>query len=281
RTEVLGVGPQATMVWQFRVAAGHFLPADNLSNPRPLAVLGAGLKRELFGSGNPLGASVRIGQDRFRVVGVMEAKGQVLGFDIDNTLYIPAARALALFNREGLMEINLLYRPEAEVQTVESALQRLLAERHGREDFTVISQTQMLQSLAGILAVLTAAVAALGGISLLVGAVGILTIMTIVVTERTPEIGLLRALGAPRRLILGLFLAEAVLLALVGGAAGLLGGGLLAGLLALSVPGLPLHVSLFYALLALLLSFAIGLLAGVLPARQAARLDPVQALRTQ
>jgi putative ABC transport system permease protein len=281
RSEVLGVGPDAPAVWRISVAIGRNLPPDDARGARPFAVLGAILREELFGAANPLGQTVRIGADRFRVIGVMGVKGRVLGFDVDNAVYIPAARALELFNREGLMEVDVVYGPEASTERVAAGIGRILTERHGREDFTVTSQTQMLDVLGDILGVLTGAVAALGGISLLVGGVGILAIMTIAVTERTAEIGLLRAIGGGRRQLLLLFLGEAVLLASVGGVAGLALGGILAGLLGLLLPALPVHVSPFYALLALGVSALIGLLAGVLPARRAARLDPIEALRAE
>ncbi len=281
RTEVLGVGPDAPAVWRMEVAMGRSLPHDDPRAARPFAILGAGLRDELFGASHPLGRTIRIGQTRFRVIGVMGAKGQILGFDIDNAVYIPAARALELFNREGLMEIDLLYAPELSAASIEKGVRRILQGRHGREDFTITSQAQMLEVLGDILGVLTGAVAALGGISLLVGGVGILTIMTIAVTERTAEIGLLRALGGSRRQIMLLFLCEAVLLASVGGALGLAAGGGLAWLLGALIPALPVHVSMFYGLLSLGIAALIGLLAGVLPARHAARLDPIEALHAE
>jgi putative ABC transport system permease protein len=281
RTEVLGVGPDAPIVWRIDVVAGRSLPADDPRAARPFAILGAELRQELFGSTNPLGQIVRIGQHRFRIIGVMASKGQVLDFDMDNAIYIPAARALELFNREGLMEVNVRYAPEASAERIVHAIHRILLERHGRMDFTIITQDQMLKVLSNILGVLTGAVVALGSISLVVGGVGILTIMTIAITERTQEIGLLRAIGGSRRQILLLFLGEAVLLASAGGAAGLTLGIGLAWLLKLLVPALPVHVSATYAMLAFGLSAAIGLLAGVLPARRAARLDPIEALRAE
>jgi putative ABC transport system permease protein len=135
--------------------------------------------------------------------------------------------------------------------------------------------------LGGVLDVLTFAVGSIGGISLLVGAIGIVTIMTISVNERTNEIGLLRALGARQSQVLSLFLGEAIVLAAVGGLAGLLLGAGLGQLLRLLVPALPVHTSLFYVLLAEFIAVSIGVLAGVLPARRAARLDPVEALRAE
>jgi putative ABC transport system permease protein len=174
-----------------------------------------------------------------------------------------------------------LYRPDASAQEVAKRVRTLLTERHGREDFTITTQEEMLDVLGSVLAILTLAVAALGGISLFVGAVGILTIMTIAVTERTAEIGLLRAIGARRSQVLGLFLGEAIALAAIGGLAGLVLGVGSAGLLAWLVPALPVHLSWSYIVLAEILAALVGLLSGALPASRAASLDPVQALRAE
>jgi len=280
-TYIYGVNEHMPEVWQMRVAAGRFLPADNPESPRALAVLGAKLKAEVFGDAPALGEKITVGGSRFRVVGVMDPKGQILGFDIDDAVYIPARRALALFNRESLQEIDILYRAGADETKVVRRLKAELTARHGSEDYTVTTQTQMVDVLGRVLGVLTFAVGALGGISLLVGAVGILTIMTIGVTERRGEIGLLRALGATRRSVLAVFLGEAVLLSAAGGLAGILLG--VGGALALgaAVPALPVRIAWGYAALALLVSGLIGLAAGVLPARRAASLDPVEALRAE
>ena len=186
-----------------------------------------------------------------------------------------------MFNREGLNEIDLAVAEGVPAVSVVEAAKDVIKARHGREDVTIISQEEMLATLGGILDVLTMAVGALGGISLLVGGVGIVTIMTIAVTERTNEIGLMVALGARRRTILGLFLGEAVALAALGGVVGLVLGIGLAQLIGLFVPALPVHTPLSFVLLAEALASAIGLAAGVLPARRAARLDPVEALRTE
>jgi putative ABC transport system permease protein len=264
-----------------KVRTGQFLPPDALENSRAFVVLGAKLKTELFGSDNPLGQRVRLGNAQFRVIGVLEPKGQFLGIDLDDAVYIPVARAMELFNREGMMKIDVAYREGVSAASVAGSITRLLVARHGREDFTLVTQEDMLRTLSNILDILTMAVGALGGISLLVGAVGIATIMTISVAERTSEIGLLVALGATQRSILGLFLGEAVALSALGGAAGLVLGLGLAEIIHLALPALPVHTPLSFVLLAMLMSVAIGLLAGVLPARGAARLDPVEALRAQ
>jgi putative ABC transport system permease protein len=281
RTIILGVGPEAPELWRFNVAKGQFLPYDDPRSPRALVVLGSKVQNELFGTGNPLGKRVRIGGERYRVIGVMESKGQMLGFDLDDAVYIPATRALSLFNRESLMEIDLLYAAAASANEVAERARKLLVARHGSEDFTITTQEQMLEVLGSILNILTLAVGAVGGISLLVGGVGILTIMIIAVNERISEVGLLRALGAGRRQILALFISEAVVLSSVGGLAGLIIGAGGAWLLHIAVPALPTHTPWSYVLLAELLAAVIGLAAGVLPAIRASNLDPIEALRAE
>ena len=281
RTLISGVSADSAAVFRLAARSGQYLPADDAGNARAFVVLGAKLKEELFGADNALGQRIRIGGLQFRVIGIMEAKGQFLGIDLDDTAFIPAARAQELFNREGVDEINVAVAENAPSATVASQIRRHLIERHGREDFTIVTQEEMLKTLSNILNVLTMAVGALGGISLLVGGVGIVTIMTIAVTERTGEIGLLVALGARRRTILGLFLGEAIALSALGGALGLLLGIGLAQLIHLLVPALPVHTPLSFVLLAEGVAIAIGLAAGVLPARRAAGLDPVEALRSE
>lgn len=281
RVTVYGVGPEFVQTFRMEIAAGGFLPPDDLRSPRAFAVLGARVRDELFGADNPLGALIRVGGQRYRVVGVMAAKGQVLGFDLDDTVFLPAARVLELFNREGLMEIDIAHDPAARPENVEAALRNLLKARHGSEDFTVTPQKQQLEVLDSVLSVLTFAVAALGSISLVVGGVGILTLMTITVTERTGEIGLLNALGARQGQIMALFLTEAAGLAALGGAAGLGLGLGLAQLLHMVLPDLPVTLAWNYVLAAEAVAVAIGLAAGVAPARRAAGFNPVEALRAE
>jgi len=280
RCMVLGAGSRVPDVWQMRPAIGRFLPAEE-AGARAFAVLGATLRRELFGTASPLGARIRIGGEPYRVIGVMEPKGEMLGFDLDDTVFIPVERALAMFDRESLMEIDLLFGDGQDGAAVADRAKALLKLRHGAEDFTITTQDEILDVLGSVLDVLTAAVGAMGGISLAVGGIGILTIMTIAVRERRREIGLLRALGAPRGQVLLLFLGEAVLLASLGGLAGLLAGAAGAWLIAATVPALPVHIAWGFVLLAEVTAALIGLGAGVLPALAAARLDPVEALRDE
>jgi len=281
RTTVYGASHDFPDAFAFGIALGEFLPPDDPRAPRALAVLGSKLRDELFPDRIPLGERIRVGGNRYRVVGVMESKGNMLGFDLDDTIYIPAARALELFDRESLFEIDVIYDETVMGEEVAAGVERMLIARHGGLDVTVTSQQQMLDVLGSILDVVTFAVAALGGISLLVGGVGIFTIMTIAVRERTSEIGLLRSIGAGRSLILGLFLGESVVLAGLGGVAGLLIGITGVQLLTWFLPALPVSLSYPYIGLSVGVALIIGLVAGVFPARSAARLDPLAALRTE
>lgn len=281
RTMVFGVSADMPRTFRMEMAFGRFLPPQDYENAQAFAVLGARLYTELFGTANPLGSRVRIGTDSFRIIGVVKPKGQFLGFDLDDTLFVPVGKAAALFNREGLHEIDVLYREGLSSEHVKGELRRVLLARHGQEDFTLISQDQMLEVMGTILGVLTAGVAALGAISLLVGAVGIATIMTIALTERTSEIGLLRALGARHADILGCFLTEAALLGALGGLSGVALAAAIVGLARLLAPAVPLAIAWPYAATALALSSVIGLVAGLAPAARAAGLDPIEALRAE
>jgi len=279
---VYGVTADAPIAWKFPIGRGRFLPPGDPHRPAPWAVLGPKLARELFGSAPPLGERVRIGGRPFRVIGIMAPKGQFLGFDLDDSAYIPVATAMQLFDVDELNEIDVLAAGAEWIDPVAEGIRRVLVRRHrGEEDFTVTTQKEMLATFDRVLGVISLAVTGIAAISLLVGAVGILTVMWIAVHERTAEIGLLRALGLTRAGVGRLFLAEAVLLAGAGGLAGLAIGLGVAAALRWAVPGLPVVTPPFAVGAALGMSLAIGVVSGVLPARRAAALDPVDALRAE
>ena len=279
---VYGVTSEVPRIWKFEVRQGRFLPAGDPRRGAPLAVLGPTLKRELFSEANALGEHVRIGGRRFLVIGVMAPKGQFLGLDIDDSAYVPVASAQSLFNADELQGIDLIFSAGAPAAAVKNRVRSALILRHGgQEDFTVFTQTEMLDVLSRVLGVVTLAVGGIGAISLLVGAIGILTMMWISVGERTAEIGLARAIGASRAQVVRLFLIEAALLSLAGGVIGVLAGVGVGWLLRLAVPALPLRTAPEFVAAALAVSLAVGLTAGVLPARRAAALDPVEALRAE
>jgi putative ABC transport system permease protein len=278
---VYGVTPNIPRAWRFRVRQGSFWPAGDPRRGIQTAVLGPKVKRELFGEANALGQFVRIAGSRFRVVGIMESKGQFLGFDLDDSVYVPVASGMRIFNLTELNEIDVTYPHAGLAKRLEGEIKRTLIRRHGREDFTVTTQAAMLAVFNNVMNVITMSVGAIAGISLLVGAIGILTMMWIAVGERTQEIGLVRAIGATRGQVQLLFLTEAAALATLGGAFGVLAGMGIAALLRLAVPGLPVHTPLVFVALAVAISTVTGLLSGVLPARRAAALDPIEALRTE
>lgn len=281
-TFVYGASADALDVWRFRMRVGRFLPESDLERATPVAVLGPKLKLELFGAENALGRRIRVGAHRFLVVGVLAPVGQFVGLTLDDAVYVPVASAQQVFDLSQLLEIDATFTPGLPSASVVAGVKRVLASRHGgEEDFTVMTQGEMLDSFGRVFAVVSAAVAGIGAISLLVGAIGILTMMWIAVGERTAEIGLLKALGATRADVRNLFLAEAALLSGAGGVAGIAVAVTIGTLVRLALPAVPFSTPPEYAGAALATSVAVGLLAGVAPARRAAALDPVENLRAE
>ncbi len=276
---VFGVTGAMPGVWHFTVGQGKFLPRGDVHRLTSVTVLGPKMKRELFGDQNPLGEIIRIAGYRFRVVGVLAPKGQILGYDLDDAVYVPVANAMRMFNMAELMEIDVAYQSAHMVDRIVEAVRRILIDRHhGTEDFSITTQAAMLDSLDEIMRIVTLAAAGIAGISLIVGALGILTMMWISVGERVSEIGLLRAMGAQHRQIFSIFLVESVMLAVLGGILGVFLGVAGAFILTFVLPGLPIFLDEHYLVIGLLVAIGTGLLSGVAPARRAIHIDPVEAL---
>ena len=280
RSMVVGTGADYDVIVDAKDMLGEYLPHDNPKSPRSLAVLGPKLRDELFGDVNPLGELVRINSERFRVIGVLPPKGDFLGIDLDDGIYIPMAKFQSMFNLNNFQEIDVVHYERYATEEAVASIKRLIIDRHGSEDVTITTQANMLETLEDIMKWLKFTVAAFGGISLLVGGVGIFTIMTVAVNERTSEIGVLRAVGASQKKIRDVFLLESIFLAILGALLGLSIGFAAVYVALVFYPDMPIAIAWDYIVYAVFISLAIGLIAGFLPARAAAQLDPVEALRT-
>ena len=280
RSMVVGTGADYDVIVDATDMLGEYLPHDNPKSPRSLAVLGPEMRDELFGDANPLGEIVRVNSERFRVIGVLPPKGDFLGFNLDDAIYIPMAKFQSMFNLNNFQELDVVHYERYETEEAVASIKRLIIDRHGSEDVTITTQANMLETLNDIMQWLKFTVAAFGGISLLVGGVGIFTIMTVAVNERTSEIGVLRAVGASQKKIRDVFLLESIFLAILGAVLGLSIGFAAIYVALLFYPDMPIAIAWDYIVYAVLISLSIGLLAGFLPARAAAQLDPVEALRT-
>lgn len=277
-TTVLGTTPDFLLVRRLSMAIGTFLP-DDRSAAASVCVIGAVVHRELFDGRNPLGEFVRIGDRRYRICGVLASGGMSLGTDLDEMVAIPAVAAQTLFDSPGLFRVLAEAKSKDAVPQAVADVRRMVMERHdGEDDVTVITQDALSSTFDGILRALTMAVAGIAAISLLVAGILIMNVMVVAVSQRRAEVGLLKALGADERTIRGLFLGEAVLLSLAGGALGLALGEGASRVLPWFAPVLQPGVPAWAAVAAVLVVLGCGILFGTAPARRAARLDPVAAL---
>jgi putative ABC transport system permease protein len=290
-TQIEGVTPEFFLVRKWYPVVGEYFTQPDLEARTRVVVLGQTVAEELFpDSPFPIGQSVRINSIPFRVIGVMEEKGGTFA-DQDDVAFVPLTTAQTrLFSARtssGEYRVTYILAEAADENRMEEAAEQIrmvLREQHDiaftdDDDFTVLSQSDLLDTFGEITSVLTVFLGAIAGISLLVGGIGVMNIMLVSVTERTREIGLRKAVGAKRRDILAQFLMEAVTLAVLGGLVGIGLGALGAQIVSLLVDGFQSVVSLGAIALATTVSAAVGLVSGIYPAWRASRLNPIDALR--
>lgn len=276
---VVGTTAEYLEIRRMGVAQGRFLPAEDAGQSSSVAVLGAKVREELFGSEPALGRMIRVGDRRYRIIGVLGASGQGLGMNADEVIVLPVTAAQAMFNTNTLFRILVEAKSRSALESAKSEVFEIIKARHdGEEDVTVITQDAVLATFDKILGVLTFGIAGIAAISLAVAGILVMNVMLVSVTQRTAEIGLLKALGAPGATIRNAFLTEAALLAVAGAVLGFLLGQGGAFLLRFFFPVLPAYPPAWAVIAALSTAVGTGLLFGVMPARRAARLDPVQAL---
>ena len=273
---VVGVTAEWQLVRRIEVQQGAFIPANGTD--RALCVVGTVIQQELFPGRTALGEMLRVGDERFRVIGVLAPRGTSLGVNLDEIVIVPVGRHMRMFNETTLPRVLVEMFSRDELSEGKTAVQVLLTARHDENDVTVETQESLLASFSRLLAVLTAALTGIAAISLSVAGVGIMNVMLVSVSERTREIGLLKAVGATSSHVLQLFLAEAAALSVVGGLAGLVSAALLAALGRRLFPACPIQAPSWAAPAAIVVSLSVGLVFGVWPARRAARLDPIRAL---
>ena len=279
--EVMIIGSTASFldVRHLTMASGRFLPAGDPRRASPVCVLGAKLKVELFGAQAAIGRWVRIGDRRFRVLGTLASEGRSIGLDIEDIVIIPVAAAQALFDSYSLFRVLVEARSEEAIPRARKEIRSIILQRHeGEDDVTVITQDAVVATFDRIFTALTLTVAGIASISLIVAGILIMNVMLVSVSQRTSEIGLLKALGASSGAVMRVFLAEATILSLIGAAAGVAVGYVAIQFIGRAYPLLSLTAPIWAVVSAVLVALTTGLLFGVLPARRAAKLDPVAAL---
>ncbi len=276
---IIGSSTDLLTIRHWKMAKGDFLPASDLDRATPVCVVGAKVSKELFGTEPALGQWLRIGDRRFRVVGLLATEGRSIGVDVEELVIVPVASAQALMNTESLFRILVEVSTSEAIPKVKAHILATIRDRHqGEEDITVVTQDAVLETFDRIFQALTYTVAGIAAISLAVAGILIMNVMLVSVSQRTAEVGLLKALGTPSKVIQGLFLTEAALLSLFGASLGLIIGEFGSWALARIYPLLPAAAPWWAVAASLGVALLTGVLFGVMPARRAAKLDPVQAL---
>lgn len=276
---VVGSTDALYSLWNLKMAQGRFLPAQDPRQATWVCVIGTTVRRELFGSQTALGQWIRVGDRRFRVIGVIAPRGEMLGINVDDMVVMPVAAAQITFNLTSLLRVGVETHMREQMPRVKEDVRRTLRERHGgEEDVTIITEDAVVKTFDRILLALTLALGGIASISLAVAGILIMNVMLIAVSQRTGEIGLLKALGASPSQIRTMFFAEAVVLAGVGAIAGSILGQLGSLVVRQLYPVLPAFAPWWAVLAALVTAIVTGVAFSVLPARRAAALDPALAL---
>jgi putative ABC transport system permease protein len=276
---VLGTNHEMLTIRHWELSQGKFLPELDLDRSSPVAVIGGKIRDELFGAERAIGKWVRIGDRRFRVIGIMGSEGRSIGVDVQEIVMIPIASAQQIFNTSSVFRILVEVKTRDAIEKVKQFITDTLQARHqGKKDVTVITQDAVLETFDRILGALTYAVGGIAAISLAVAGILIMNVMLVAVTQRTAEIGLLKAIGASPRQIIVLILSEALLLSSLGAVAGYLLGQLGSWSIRYAFPVLPAYAPAWAVAISLVTAVVTGLLFSLMPARRAARLDPVLAL---
>jgi len=277
---LLGCNEQFIKIFNMQISTGNFISREEDESGRRVVVLGHNVKKNLFGSEEALGKLVKVNESEHRVIGVVKETGDKLGFNVDEMIFIPTKSALRLFNTDKLFGIRAAGKSRSGLDdSVYEVTEYLKERRNGEEDFTIVTQVTMLESMNTILNMLTYALAAIAFISMLVGGIGIMNIMLVSVTERTREIGIRRAVGARRSDILKQFLIEAVVISLSSGTLGILISLLITSILYLIFPGFDMRPPFWILPPAFFLSLFTGVVFGVWPARKASHIQTIDALR--
>ncbi|MFC3109035.1 ABC transporter permease [Undibacterium arcticum] len=276
---VAGTTAQFLEVRRLTLAQGRFLPETDWRRGAAEAIIGARVRDEMFGNTPALGQLVRIGDRRFRIVGVLASSGQGLGMNTDELVIVPVALAQAMFNSNTLFRILVEATSRDSIEPAKAQVAEIIKLRHeGEQDVTVITQDAVLATFDRVLGALTLGAAGIAAISLAVAGILVMNVMLVSVTQRTAEIGLLKALGATGTTIRLVFLTEATMLSLVGAVVGFGLGHAGAAIIRQLYPTFPAFPPGWAVLAGLGTALVTGMLFGVLPARRAAQLDPVQAL---